>query len=484
MEHSSDSEKQPITGVIPAPPSPFMMSTHNSRQAFLWALFRALDEHDVCYCMLNRWEGLPEDLSSDVDIAVQPSDRAKLSAVFGELRDQGFLPVQCLNFAVNAYYFVFYWFQDLSLESVAVAVMFEHRRGGLILTSGEKLVAGRIRRDSVWIPNAKTELHYLLAKTTLKEEIPPHQQARFKSLVEEIGASEAEQVAGELYGEKWKRRVVEACLDGTLSRFLVDLSRPLRRKAVLHHPLSQIRNLFGDSVRLFRRWLEPTGIFLVVLGPDGVGKSTVLGQLVEKLGPAFRRHQAFHFRPQIIKPQKETGIRVTNPHSDPVRGTFGSVAVLFGLFLDFWAGHLLVTRPLMARSGLVIFDRYFHDIMIDNIRYRYGGPLWLPRILAHFIPPPDLLFLVLDADSSVILSRKQELSPEELKRMRSSYSELASQVLHSGLIKTDESITESVGAAARTVALYMAKRFERQHHSWLARHEPAGQTKPNEAIQP
>jgi thymidylate kinase len=484
MQHRSGSEKQLIERVITAPPSPFIMPTDNRRQAFLLALFRALDEHDVCYCMLSSWEGLPEDLSSDVDIAVRPGDRAKLSAVFGEMRDQGFLPVQCLNFAVNAYYFVFYWFQGLSLEHLAVAVMFEHRRGGLILTAGEKLVTGRIRRDSAWIPNPKTELHYLLAKTTLKGKIPPHQQARCKSLVDEIGVLEAEQVVGELYSEKWKKRVVEACLDGTLPSILTDLARPLRGSAVLRHPLSPIRSLFGDSVRLFRRWLEPTGIFMVVLGPDGVGKSTVLGHLVEKLGPAFRRHRVFHFRPHLISPQKETGLPVTNPHAKPVRGALGSVARLLGFVVDFWAGHLLVTRPLMARSGLVIFDRYFHDIMIDSARYRYGGPLWLPRFLAHLIPPPDLLFLVLDADSAVILSRKQEVAPEKLSYLRSSYTGLASQVRHAGLIKTDEGLTESVGAAARTVALYMAQRFESQHQSWLAGGEPATKGKPNEAVQP
>jgi hypothetical protein len=68
--------------------------------------------------------------------------------------------------------------------------------------------------------------------------------------------------------------------------------------------------------------------------------------------------------------------------------------------------------------------------------------------------------------------------------MRSSYIELASQVSNSGLIKTDESITESVAVAARAVALYMAERFERQHHSWCARHEAAHEVKSNEATQP
>jgi hypothetical protein len=72
-------------------------------------------------------------------------------------------------------------------------------------------------------------------------------------------------------------------------------------------------------------------------------------------------------------------------------------------------------------SGLIMFDRYFQDLLVDPIRYRYGGPMWLPRLLNAFVPPPDLLLLVLDAAEEVILSRKRELPPVELRRQRASY---------------------------------------------------------------
>jgi thymidylate kinase len=486
MERYRDSTNHPAEySPVKGMPTSTLMPTNYRGADFLRALFHKLDEYEVSYCVLHTWEGLPEDLPSDLDIAVHPHDRDKLPAVFAALRDQGFLPVQCLNYFVNAYYFVFCWFGSMGFKSVAVDVIFEHRRSGMLLMPGEALVAGRRRHESFWIPSSVVQLHYLLTKKTLKGSMLPHTGRQLKSLIEEVGHSQAERVASDLYGAKWRKRVVNACLDGTFPRILKQLSRLLQWTSIKRHPFAPIRYFYADSLRCIQRWFQPTGVFVVVLGLDGVGKSSIVEQLVEKLGPAFRRHRIFHFRPQLIKPQLKTGVPATDPHGKPVRGAVGSVARLLGLFADFWAGYLFVSRPLLARSGLVIFDRYFHDIIIDNKRYRYGGPLWLPRVLARWIPPLDPLFLVLDAEVDVILSRKREVAPEELKRLRSLYIKMTLETSQAQLIKTDEGVETSSAAASRAIALYLAERFERRHGSWLARDDSlAHERKPAAATQP
>ena len=484
MCEQTDSHRGP-TGIPEAAKAPIQDSVqgHNVSH-FLRDLFRLLDENGIRYCVLHSWETLPEDLPSDLDLAVHPGDRAKLALVFGALRDKEFPPVQCLNYAVNAYYFVFYWCNHTEFQSVAVDIIFEHRRGGLILTSGEKLVCGRKRGDLFWVPDPLVELHYLLAKKTLKRSVSLQQGKRLKNLVEEVGRRQAQKVATRLYGKKWGTRVVEACLNGTFPIIVRQLVWPLRRTAVLQNPVGPVRNLFGYCIRLVRRWLHPTGLFLVILGPDGVGKSTLIAQLVQRIGPAFRRHRIFHWRPQVIGRQEKTGVPVTEPHAKPVRGTLGSVARLAVFCADFWLGYLLVIGPLLARSGLVIFDRYFHDIMIDNKRYRYGGPLWLPRMLARFVPPPNLLFLVLDADVDVLLSRKREVDPADLGRQRTLYIDFATKAPHAGLINTGSGIEQSLADALRTIALYMGTRYERQHRYWLVPAKLAREGRSTETIRP
>jgi thymidylate kinase len=221
-------------------------------------------------------------------------------------------------------------------------------------------------------------------------------------------------------------------------------------------------------LRRIRRWFQPTGILVVVLGPDGVGKSTLVVELLENLRPVFRRYQTFHWRPQFIAPQKHSGNATTTPHAEPVRGTLGSVAHLFLFLLDYWLGYLFLLRPFLARTGLIVFDRYFHDIFIDSKRYRYGGPLWLPRLLAPLVPPPDLLFLVLDAEEEVILARKQEVAPDDLHRLRAAYAQLPGKFGCARVVRTDSGLQESLFDATRTIASYMEERFERRHSSWLA----------------
>ncbi len=418
--------------------------------------------------MLHSFEHLPHEVLSDLDVAVHPGDRTKLAVVFRGLLEKGYRPIQCLNYAVGAFYFVFCWFDCVALHTVALDVAFEHRRNGQILSSGEDLVHGRRKLALLWAPRPAIEFQYLLEKKTLKGSVPAHQAERLKDLAEELGRSEAKAIAAHLFGEPMAPAVIDACINQTLPSLLPRLAKRLKRTAFRRNPLNPIRNFVEDAARLVNRWFAPTGIFLVILGPDGVGKSTLVGQLIEHLGPTFRRHRVFHWRPMLIAPQDETGIPTTDPHAVPPRGRLGSAVRLLGFFADYWLGYIVLTRPLVARSGLVLFDRYFHDLLIDSRRYRYGGPMWLPRLLAPLVPPPDLLFLVLDADEEVILSRKREIDPSELRRLRSAYQQLSASHSSADLIRTDYGADHSLESASRAITEHLFQRFVRRHSMWLA----------------
>ncbi len=418
--------------------------------------------------MLHSWEKLPNQLRSDLDLAVHPEDRARLPLVLRRLCEEGYRPVQLLNYAVNSFYFVFVWFEGAPLRSLAVDVILDHREGGLILARGEDLVAGRRRKQSLWAPHPATEFRYLLAKKILKKDLPRHQAQRLRNLVREMGRLEAESEAAVLFGDKWKFRVIEACLGASLDTLLPALRKRIWWMTLRRDPLNPLRNFLSDLPRRIRRWFEPTGFFILILGPDGVGKSTLIEHLTRSIGPAFRSCQIFHWRPRMIGLKTETGASAMAPHAEPPRGIPGSVARLLAFFLDYWLGYLLVIRPQIVRSALIVFDRYFQDICVDPLRYRYGGPAWLPRLLAPGVPPPDLFLLVLDADEDVILSRKREVDPEELKRQRAAYVKLATEVTGAHLVKTDSGIEQTVEQVARLVIDRLAQRFGRRHGSWIA----------------
>src|SRR5437016_2563284 len=160
-----------------------------SEADFLSTLFRKLDDNGVRYCVLHSWESLPNAIGTDLDIGVHPNDKEKLAVTLAEVRTNGYVPVQSLNYFVNAYYLVFAWFEEEVARFAALDIIFEHRRGGLIVPNGEALVASRRREKTFWIPDPATEFAYLLSKKTWKQFIAAKQVRRLQSLVTCLGAT-------------------------------------------------------------------------------------------------------------------------------------------------------------------------------------------------------------------------------------------------------------------------------------------------------
>lgn len=235
-----------------------ILRTHTD---FLGSLFRLLDESETRYCVLHSWEQLPAILPSDLDIAVHPQDRRKLSCVFEGLKREGYVPFQCLNYFTNACYFVFSWFEGSVLKAVAIDIISEHRRSGMILSSGDEIVAERTRHGEFWIPSEKVGFAYLLAKRCWKGGASLSQTLHMKHLAERLGPAEVERIAATILSGRFKRRVTDACASGTLWKELENGRSQLRHTAWSRHPVRLIRYLVGEVRRVVRRWIQPTGIF-------------------------------------------------------------------------------------------------------------------------------------------------------------------------------------------------------------------------------
>lgn len=144
-----------------------------------------------------------------------------------------------------------------------------------------------------------------------------------------------------------------------------------------------------------RRVLLPTGFAVVFLGPDGSGKSSAMEAVAGLLAPAFRKQAQYHLRPFFLRARnKGNGEPVTDLHASPKYGFIISVIKIFYLWLDYTIGYIISVHWKKTFSTLVLFDRYFHDILIDPLRFRYSGPCWLATILVRAIPKPDAIVLL------------------------------------------------------------------------------------------
>jgi thymidylate kinase len=217
------------------------------------------------------------------------------------------------------------------------------------------------------------------------------------------------------------------------------------------------RGGLNAALRGVHAWLQPNGLFCVMLGPDGVGKSTTIEGLQRELQTLFGPCRKQRWRPGLIRKIKaDSSNRM--PHAKSVRGGVASALSLLGIALDFGVGYAVSAYPAMARSETIIFDRYFHDLLIDPKRYRYAGPMWLVRLIARFIPPRNALFIILDAEEEVILRRKQELPADELRRQRNAYRNFGALAQNSMVVSTEKPVEEIVAEIVDKILKVLASR--------------------------
>jgi thymidylate kinase len=162
--------------------------------------------------------------------------------------------------------------------------------------------------------------------------------------------------------------------------------------------------------------------FVAFLGCDGSGKSTVINGVSTRLTESGCRVTRGHWRPVALG-HRNTGAGADNPHGLEPRGTFASLLKLCWLWLN-W--RLAWRRDLRAAAvnGMVLFDRYHADLIVDPQRYRYGGPMVMARMACSLMPQPDLV-VFLDAEPALLWQRKQEVDPEALAASRAAYLGLA-----------------------------------------------------------
>jgi thymidylate kinase len=411
--------------------------------------FNELEKRGVPYVILHSWESFPDRIASDVDYAVRSEDLARVYPILNEVAARaGWRIVQTLRYEMDAYYSVLVD-PERPDQFIKLDRTTHFTDNGCLFVPVEVMLDGRRKHKGFFVPRPSSEFIYALAKAFSKKkdlgDYLPHLRELWQSEPErsqELFARLFGPDAGDL--RAWFKRPAAEWL--TLSELMHARSR---------YSLSQ---KMREWARRAQRVLQPAGVRLAFLGPDGVGKSATISRIQKLLEPCFRRQRLFHFRPKFF--EESGGAPVTEPHGQPPRGLLASWLKVIWYFGDHWVGWLFQQWPAQCRSTCIVFDRNFDDLLIDTRRYRLRYSSTLVRCLHSVLPRFDLT-IILDAPAEIIRQRKPELPLEELERQRTALRRLAAGDRRCVIVSTTDTPDEVARAACRHVIRFLAER-ERQ----------------------
>ena len=154
-----------------------------------------------------------------------------------------------------------------------------------------------------------------------------------------------------------------------------------------------------------------------LFGPDGSGKSTVADICQEILEKSNINVVRLHWRPRVLPSLKKNyeTLSFNNPDNLKTRNYLISFVCYLYFFIDFLFFQYSYKRIYKNKETIILYERFFYDILIHPKRYKLKKIKWLAFLLSKFLKRPGLVF-VLKGTPEIIQNRKPELGKYEIER--------------------------------------------------------------------
>lgn len=431
---------------------------------FLARLFELLNVSGT-YAVLRNYEGLPlRNPSRDIDLVMERQTYLRLKGkLLAWVEEAGWRVLTYLHSDRLVTWVCACVDESSRTEIVQLDFFFHTSVFGIRLLEAKSLLKGRRFNGAVYHVSPAYEF---LDKYLYDRAVGAAYPEKYRHIREAAQANEEVlQVLNTLFGEK----SVEACDQAKGKALLLRaFLRNLRR-----HPFLTLARLWAFLYYYLRNYAcSDTGFSIGFTGPDGAGKTTVIDLMLSRLSPVFKAaHKYFHFRPALfgnlgevahsVGVKKEVDRNYSAPHRGGKTGVLSSVVRLLYYSADYVAGYFVKVKPETRITRLVVFDRYFTDIVCDSRRSRiYLPPKFLYVFGKLFIPSLDYNVL-LTASTETILRRKRELDAQGVERINAQIDFLASK---KGFLKVMNEHT-----AEEAVAQLQRHVFDNQHRKNVKR---------------
>jgi len=415
-----------------------IMGKSYSFHEILMEFFLKLEFSNVKYCALGGYDGLPDRYdSNDIDIVVPEDDMSTVSDVLKSIfRDHG-----SGYYAVNRYkgrltYYFYFLAEDGMIEDSLKIDLFENfeLRGRVFLTADE-IIDSSVNRNHINIPSTLHTAFMAAIKGVLKG---GGSWNKYINIVQS-GINANREEMDNLFRRVFFRKSIDMLVSCLNNRWIEKIEAIRKRmiyetyvKSFLRNPIRFPLNMLSYIWITMRKVFNPPKYMIALLGPDGVGKSTLIhhmeNHLMGILKTETNQMKTFHIRPGVFPTITELLSRNKQSNGEPsvIQRAWKSPSVVISFirllcfWVDYMLGYIVKVLPELVKYNIVVLDRYYYDILIDPLRYNIRFPYKFMKILLISIPRPRII-IILDAPPDVIFRRKGELNEEKINMLLEKY---------------------------------------------------------------
>ncbi len=196
-----------------------------------------------------------------------------------------------------------------------------------------------------------------------------------------------------------------------IKTFIINIKKSNKKFYSLKKKLFYLNNFILKKIRI-----------IPVIGPDGVGKTTLIKLLLDEISEKsmykhfkkiIRRsiiYNIFYPINKILLKRKLGKI----PDKDQLDDTYAILSIVEGLIHYPYLVFLTIYK-----NNILFLDRFFYDYLLKDISFPDKittlRDYW--KLIIRCIPQ-TLWNIHLDAKSDIILQRKEELTPDDIKKYR------------------------------------------------------------------
>ncbi len=195
-------------------------------------------------------------------------------------------------------------------------------------------------------------------------------------------------------------------------------------------PLFRGINTLRYAFDFFRDMRNQKGFVITFSGVDGAGKSTVIRTLAHSLRKQYRKPViVLRHRPSILpilsafrygKKEAEQRSLARLPRTGENRYYLGSILRFAYYFTDYFLGQFYIQFRYVWRGTIVIYDRYYFDMINDAKRTNIHLPRKFLNACYTLLLKPEYNFF-LYASPETIRKRKQELTTSTIRQLTHCY---------------------------------------------------------------